>query len=216
MVLRSSVSACRECQFSSGVIFPISRSIKIRRKYYYTRMEYLYRDLSRCNCGILPPYLLMKKSYSRKSVMEVVEIKGMVAGKKVLLGCINCELFHWHGWNFTIFDALICQLYLDYDRDDRKNDSKKGMVDYIKKHLETWIWNGRQPRTRFSKFRTRRMSRILEFLADRRKPARSRESVATKGERSLNDLSAAEERSGKSLNKTLLAGVWHRWPFGVL
>lgn len=179
-------------------------------------MEYLYRDLSRCNCGILPPYLLMKKSYSRKSVMEVVEIKGMVAGKKVLLGCINCELFHWHGWNFTIFDALICQLYLDYDRDDRKNDSKKGMVDYIKKHLERWTWNGGQPRTRFSKFKTRRMSRILEFLADRRKPARSRESVATKGERSLNDLSAAEERSGKSLNKTLLAGVWHRWPFGVL
>lgn len=215
-MLRSSVSACRECQFSSGIIFPISRSIKIRRKYYYTRMEYLYRDLSRCNCGILPPYLLMKKSYSRKSVMEVVEIKGMVAGKKVLLGCINCELFHWHGWNFTIFDALICQLYLDYDRDDRKNDSKKGMVDYIKKHLERWTWNGGQPRTRFSKFKTRRMSRILEFLADRRKPARSRESVATKGERSLNDLSAAEERSGKSLNKTLLAGVWHRWPFGVL
>lgn len=30
VVLRSSVS--RECQFSSGVIFPISRSIKIRKK----------------------------------------------------------------------------------------------------------------------------------------------------------------------------------------
>lgn len=182
MVLRSSVSACRECQFSSGVIFPISRSIKIRKKILlWTRMEYLYRDLSRCNCGILPPYLLMKKSYSRKSVMEVVEIKGMVAGKKVLLGCINCELFHWHGWNFTIFDALICQLYLDYDRDDRKNDSKEGMVDYIKKHLERWIWNGGQPRTRFSKFRTRRMSRILEFLADRRNDPQADEVSGERG-----------------------------------
>lgn len=53
------------------------------------------------------------------------------------------------------------------------------------------------------------MRRMLEFPADRtieRKLAKSRESVATKGVRSLNDLSAAEERfAGKSLNKTLLA-----------
>lgn len=67
------------------------------------------------------------------------------------------------------------------------------------------------------------MNRILEFLADRTNdPQAGKVSgeprVATKGERSLNDLSAAEERrrSGKSLNKTLLAEVWHRWPFGVL
>lgn len=63
---------------------------------------------------------------------------------------------------------------------------------------------------RFSKFRTRRTRRILEFPADRtiRKLAKSRQSAATKGVRSLNDLSAAEERfagPGKSLNKTLLA-----------
>lgn len=62
------------------------------------------------------------------------------------------------------------------------------------------IDRGGQPiPTRFSKFRTRRMNRILEFLADRTNdPQAGKVSgeprVATKGERSLNDLSAAEER----------------------